>query len=95
MADQANSDHPQFEPIPSDLDRLMKLVVTRHVWGRGLSAEQMQARLAAALDENRRHLVAVRIGKAGRLEIEFSPQLGDLGRAFAEASRGAPANRPS
>lgn len=57
-------------------------------------AEQMQAKLASALDEGRSHLVSVRNGKGGRLDIEFSPELGDVGRAFAEASKSAPNNRP-
>jgi len=81
--------------LPADLKRLIKLVVTRHVWGRQLSAEQMQEKLASALDEGRRRLVTVRKAKSGRLEIEFSPELRDVGRAFTEASKGAPNNRPS
>jgi hypothetical protein len=83
------------EAVPGDLERLMELVVTRHVWGRSLSAEQMQETLASALDESRRHLVTVRKAKSGRLEIEFSPELGDVGRAFIEASTSAPTTRPS
>ncbi len=79
----------------ADLERLMELVVTRHVWGRGLDAEQMREKLASALDEGRRHLVNVREGQGGRLEIEFSPELGDVGRAFVDASKGVPTNRPS
>ncbi|MEY9184556.1 hypothetical protein [Bradyrhizobium sp. USDA 313] len=78
---------------PDDLKRLMDLVVTCHVWGRQLNAEQMREKLASALDEGRRHyLVAVRKGENGRLEIEFDPELGDVGRAFAEASKDAPNN---
>ncbi|WP_375049764.1 hypothetical protein [Bradyrhizobium sp. 8-10B] len=73
----------------------MELVVTRHVWGRGLSAEQMQAKLASVLDEGRRHLVHVRSGKNGRLEVEFDGQLGDIGRAFNEAAKTAPNNIPN
>ncbi|MDA9523058.1 hypothetical protein XI06_22950 [Bradyrhizobium sp. CCBAU 11434] len=75
--------------------RLMELVVTRHVWGRGMDAEQMRKHLASALDEGRRHLVNVREGQNGRLEIEFAPELGDVGQAFADAAKGAPTNRPS
>lgn len=81
--------------MADDLDRLMELVVTRHLWGRGLSAEQMQQKLAAVLDEGRRHFVQVREGKGGRLDIEFSPELGDVASAFVEASKGAPGNRPT
>jgi hypothetical protein len=81
--------------LPVDLERLMELVVTRLVWGRGLSAEQMQEKLASALDEGRRHLVTVRAAEDGRLGIEFAPELGDVGRAFVEASKSAPSNRPS
>ncbi|OAF14127.1 hypothetical protein AXW67_00590 [Bradyrhizobium neotropicale] len=81
--------------MPADLERLMGLVVTRHVWGRGLDTEQMQEKLAAALDEGRRHLVTVRKGKNGRIDIEFNPELGDVGRAFDEASKAAPNNLPS
>ncbi|WP_407194300.1 hypothetical protein [Bradyrhizobium sp. STM 3566] len=55
----------------------------------------MQETLASALDEGRRHLVTVRKAQGGRLEIEFNPELGDVGRAFAEAAKGAPNNRPS
>ena len=73
----------------------MELVVTRHVWGGNLSAEQMQNTLASALDESRRHLVTVRKTRSGRLDIEFNPELGDVGRAFIEASISAPTNRPS
>jgi hypothetical protein len=83
------------KPLRADLNRLMELVVTRHVWGRDLAAEQMQEKLASALDEGRRHLVTVRKGENGRLEIEFKPELGDVGRAFIEASKSAPNNRPS
>jgi hypothetical protein len=79
----------------SDLARLMELVVTRHVWGRGLEAEQMQETLPSALDEGRRHMVTVRRGQSGQLEIEFAPELGDVGRAFIEASEAAPDHRPS
>jgi hypothetical protein len=71
----------------------MELVVTRHVWGRGLAADRMQEKLASALDEGRRHLVTVREGKNGR--PEFSPELGEVGRAFNDASKAAPNNRPS
>jgi hypothetical protein len=85
MADQADR-------IRADLVRLMELVVTRHVWGRGLTAEQMQEQLGSVLDDGRRHLVTVSVAKSGRLEIEFSPELGDVGRAFAEASKLAPHN---
>ncbi|NOJ46046.1 hypothetical protein [Bradyrhizobium archetypum] len=83
------------KPIRDDPNRLMELVVTRHVWGWGLSPEQMQEKLAAALDEDRRHLVAVRRKEDGRLAVEFSPELGDVGRAFIEASKAAPTNLPS
>jgi hypothetical protein len=55
----------------------------------------MQEKLASALDDGRRHLVSVRQGQAGRLEIEFKPELGDVGRAFVEASKHVPNNRPS
>ncbi|WP_161491282.1 hypothetical protein [Bradyrhizobium neotropicale] len=55
----------------------------------------MQEKLAAALDEGRRHLVTVRKGKNGRIDIEFNPELGDVGRAFDEASKAAPNNLPS
>ena len=41
------------DSLPADLRRLMQLVVTRHGWGKGLTAEQMQERLASALDEGR------------------------------------------
>lgn len=88
MADRTDSNR-------SDLARLMELVVTRHIWGRGLEAEQMQETLASALDEGRRHMVAVRRGQSGQLEIEFAPELGDVERAFVEASKTAPSNRPS
>lgn len=44
------------------------------------------------LDEGRRHLVTVRKAESGRLEIDFKPE---LGRAFIEASKGVPDNRPS
>lgn len=91
MADRAHSDCQ----LPADLKRLMELVVTRHIWGNQLSAEQMQEQLASALDEGRRHLVNVRKAESGRLEIEFNPELGDVGRAFIEASESAPNNRPS
>ena len=74
--------------LPPDLERLIELVVTRHVWGRGLTAKQMQVKLASALDDHRRHLVIVRDGKNGRLEIEFGPELGDVARAFSEAGQG-------
>ncbi|MDA9399704.1 hypothetical protein ACM42_23595 [Bradyrhizobium sp. CCBAU 25338] len=73
----------------------MELVVTRHIWGRGLTAEQMQDTLASALDEGRRHLVRVRKGPDEQMEIEFKAELGDVGRAFVEASKSAPDNRPS
>ena len=69
--------------------------MTRHVWGRGLATEQMQEKLAATLDDGRRHLVTVRRGEGGSPEIEFNPALGDVGRAFIEASKRAPSNRPS
>lgn len=95
MADRAGGDRERVEPLPADLMRLMELVVTRHVWGRGLSGKQMQAKLASALDEGRRHLVSVRRAKSGCIDIEFSPELGDVGRAFTEASKTAPFNRPS
>lgn len=72
MADRAGGDR-------DDLARLMELVVTRHVWGRDLTAEQMQAKLASALDEGGRHMVAVRRGQSGQFEIEFAPELGDVG----------------
>lgn len=55
----------------------------------------MRATLAATLDEGRRHLVTVREEEDGRLGIEFAPELGDVGRAFVEASKSAPGNRPS
>lgn len=84
-----------MKPLPADLERLMELVVTRHVWGSKLDAEQMQETLASALDVGRRHLVTVREEEDGRLGIEFDPELGDVGRAFVEASKGAPTNRPS
>ena len=54
----------------------------------------MQAKLASALDAGRRHLVTVRKGEVGRLDVEFAPELGDVKRAFVEASRGGPNNRP-
>jgi hypothetical protein len=41
------------KPLRDDLNRLMELVVTRHVWGRDLAAEQMQEKLASVLDEGR------------------------------------------
>lgn len=94
MADRTDGNRQQ-EPLPADLKALTELVVTRHVWGRQLSAEQMQEKLASALDEGRRHLVTVRRAERGRLEIGFSPELGDVGRAFVEASKTAPSNRPS
>ncbi|MGY4467649.1 hypothetical protein ACVWWK_003358 [Bradyrhizobium sp. LB9.1b] len=75
--------------VPADLARLMQLVVTRHVWGKGLTAEQMRDRLASALDKDRAHLVSVRTLVSGRLEVEFDAQLGDVGRAFEEASKAA------
>lgn len=87
MADRTDSNR-------NDLARLMELVVTRHIWGRGLAAEQMQETLASALDEGRRHMVTVRRGQGGQLEIEFAPELGDVGQAFVEASKRAPGNRP-
>ncbi len=96
MADRTYSDCQRSGPaVPGDLARLMELVVTRHVWGQSLSAEQMQEALASALDESRRHLVTVRRANSGRLEIEFNPELGDVGRAFVEASNSAPTTRPS
>lgn len=96
MADRTDGDRQQSAgQLPSDLERLMDLVVTRHVWGRNLSAEQMQATLASALDEGRRHLVKVRAEEDGRMGIEFDPELGDVGRAFVEASKRVPGNRPS
>lgn len=75
------------DEVPADLARLMQLVVTRHVWGKGLTAEQMQERLAFALDEGRTRLVSVRTLVSGRLEVEFDARLGDVGRAFKEASK--------
>jgi hypothetical protein len=60
----------------------MELVVTRHVWARGLAAEQMQEKLASALDEGRRYLVMVRNGENGGPEIEFNPELGRRGASF-------------
>ncbi|MCK1611048.1 MULTISPECIES: hypothetical protein [unclassified Bradyrhizobium] len=84
-----------MKTLPADLERLMELVVTRHVWGRKLAAEQMQETLASALDEGRRHLVTVREEEDGRLGIEFDPELGDVGRAFVEASKALPLSRPS
>lgn len=95
MADRADGDRRLNVPLPADLKRLMDLVVTRHVWGRNLNAEQMQEKLASALDEGRRHLVTVHEQEDGRLGIEFAPELGDVGRAFTEASKSAPSNRPS
>jgi hypothetical protein len=74
---------------------LMDLVVTRHVWGRNLRAEQMQKKLASALDDGRRHLVTVCLQEDGRLGIEFAPELGGVKRAFVEALKGAPNNRPA
>lgn len=94
MADRTDGHH-QPESLPEDLKRLMELVVTRHIWGRQLSAEQMQETLASALDEGRRHLVTVRRSKSGRLEIGFKPELGDVGWAFIQASKAAPNNRPT
>lgn len=88
MADQTDGNR-------SDLARLMELVVTRHIWGRGLEPEQMQETLASALDQGRRHMVTVRRAQSGQLEIEFAPELGDVSRAFVEASKSAPTNRPS
>jgi hypothetical protein len=82
-------------PLPADLERLMELVVTRHVWGRNLDAEQMQEHLRLSLDEGRRHLVTVRRAADGQLGIEFDLDLGDVRRAFAEASKSVPSNRPS
>lgn len=76
--------------VPADLARLMQLVVTRHVWGRGLTAEQMREKLASALDEGRTDLVSVRTLPSGRLEVEFDTKLGDVGRAFEEASKATP-----
>lgn len=73
--------------VPDDLARLMQLVVTRHVWGKGLTAEQMREKLASALDEGRTDLVSVRTLVSGRLEVEFDAKLGDVGRAFEEASK--------
>lgn len=90
MANRADGDCQRADVLPADLTRLMELVVTRHVWGRGLSGERVQAKLASALDEGRRHLVSVQAGKDGNLNIEFSPELGDVGRAFTEASKTAP-----
>lgn len=72
--------------MSSDLDRLMQLVVTRHEWGKGLNAKQMQDRLSSALDEGRRHLIKVRTARNGRLGIEFDPALGDVEGAFNRAS---------
>jgi hypothetical protein len=62
---------------------------------KSLSAPQMQQELSSALDEGRRHLVTVHQEKDGRLGIEFDPELGDVERAFTEASEGTPTNRPS
>jgi NADH dehydrogenase FAD-containing subunit len=76
--------------MSTDLDRLMQLVVTRHIWGKGLSAEQMQERLSSVLDEGRRHLVTVRKAGGGRLGIEFAAGLGDVERAFKEAAKSSP-----
>lgn len=47
----------------------MELVVTRHIWGRGLTAEQMQEKLASALDDGHRHMVNVRRGQSGQLPM--------------------------
>jgi hypothetical protein len=91
----ANRTDGRQRELPEDLKRLMQLVVTRHVWGRDLSAVQMQEKLAAALDDGRRHLVTVRKEDDGRLGVEFAPELGDVGRAFSEASKAAPGNRPA
>jgi hypothetical protein len=60
-----------------------------------LNAEQMQEKLASALHDGRRHLVTVRKGERGRLDIQFAPELGDVERAFVEAWKSAPNNRPS
>lgn len=67
----------------------MELVVTRHVWGRDLAAEQMQEKLASVLDEGRRRLVAVRKSKNGRLEIEFDPSW-RRGARFHRSIQGRP-----
>jgi hypothetical protein len=46
MADRTGGDRERRgTPLPADLKRLMELVVTRHVWGRNLNAEQMQRSL--------------------------------------------------
>jgi hypothetical protein len=96
MADRTGGGRQQRgTPLPTDLKRLMDLVVTRHVWGRNLSAEQMQEKLASALDVDRRHLVTVRKGEGGLLDIQFAPELGDVERAFVEASKGTPNRRLS
>ena len=91
MADRTNCGSHQLESMPSDLKALMELVLTRNVWGRGLSVSQMETKLASVLDEGRRHLVTVCERCDGELSIEFAPELGDVGRAFAEALRAAPA----
>lgn len=95
MANRTGCDRERSGLLRADLERLMELVVTRHVWGRGLGAEQMREKLVSALDEGRRHLVSVREGQGGRLEIEFSPELGDVGQAFVDAAKNVPTNRPS
>ena len=89
MADRTNGESEQLQSMPSDLKTLMELVVTRNVWGRDLSVGQMEAKLASVLDEGRRHLVTVCEQHDGELSIEFAPELGDVGRAFAEGLRAA------
>src|SRR5262249_22480865 len=53
----------------------------------GVGGRQMQQKLASARDVGRRHLVTVRKGEGGRPEIGFAPEMGGVGRAFAEASK--------
>lgn len=72
----------------------MELVVTRHIWGSALRAEQMQEKLASVLNEGHRHLVTVRKAQSGHLEIQFDQELGDVGGAFTETSKSVPGNRP-
>jgi hypothetical protein len=61
------------QPLRDDLKRLMELVITRHVWGRDLTAEQMQEKLASALDDGRRHPVAVVEEKADGSTLSSAP----------------------
>jgi hypothetical protein len=68
----------------------MELVVTRHAWAKGLTADEMQSRLRDALDADRRHLVSVHENEAGESEITFGRELGDVRRAFIEAAEAAP-----